>query len=54
MIYYNPLHYCIRAKKYGELSHLLASLSISDDVCLSQFAKIEQGDDSIDVENNFA
>ena len=36
-----------------EFSHFLASLFISDDVCLLQFAKIEQGDDSTDVENSF-
>ena len=29
-------------------------LSISDDGCLSQFAKMELGDDSADVENIFA
>ena len=42
MIYYNPLRYCIQ-EKHGELPRFLASLSISDNGCLSRLAKMGQG-----------
>ena len=38
----------------SEFPHFLVSLFISDVGCLSQFPKIEQGDDSANMENSFA